>query len=1210
LSFPQGYLSRAREADVALIGPFVNTAEFDFSGTALGTLVTRNDMAMLLYNFLLTNYRRVELVWNGVTGRYESVINTDPTIGRFGIRPIVGYITGVENYAMNINVRDYSPDLGSRVQVVPGMETVPDRPARFVGEPLTTTQVEGRMVAGVRQAFDVEISFGTRFTGAGGTGATGGFTIQIGPDGNLILVPITDPETTAADSNQWETSHILTTFDALGLTTPSDVPAFMANRYWLGKKVIVFTHAGVRRDFALPSAIPLGERTLINNDDNSVVVTRYTTVPTPGATPEVFLEYVHTITLGGVEYNQRTAATRDLDRHFNLYSWTRNGRLVADTNSGMGQRWRGTGMTGDRTRLIGARGGQQAYPYNVPQRNVRGRDIGFEEQLAAMIQVEGEYMLWRVDNGLNRRGEREFFYEFMPMEVGFLNNRTSGPNSWDNANNRVEMRTSHGYTRLYAYGPVATGDHIRPAGARVIPFFEGAEVHTTTLAPLRGHGYIFTNFGAFYRNVVLHERLTEITTDDGIVATFKHVDSRTTGTRAAGTLNRFSVMRFGTQLPNAEFDFNLTGARVINGIYAHDVSAAFNTGARYRLFTHPNDTGAVQTRPILLRVRTANAPYDGRNVRFVVVTSTLNSLHVGGGVGGILQGPNPPVADMVGLPQAPPITQATGGLGLGRAVQVMDTTGQTMGVVLSRNNPVQDADLANIRPGEFLAIAQNPDDTWTWAAVTANTTAGNNPAPTPLNIANGVRGPNVGLVRGGDNNNGVGTLGTGGVEAPIRPGTFAFELRHPNTNYEVLTLNNFVGLGSTDRILGDRVTLGNRVTLSSAGTLTVPGASTILNRRDAAVPNTVVIDANTRIIVFGPSTAPLANWGTPDNAATIHWAARAMDRTRFLAQPALLERAYRVAVITGGNPTNPANAYQHPNVAEVLFVSTTAGLDATVAFDETTFGVITNVARTTPVGQSLGTLLVVGRAPQFVASVDRLEIGQLVRLTGANANFIAPGETTARPLVAVVDDWPQNSTINPVIPGTVEMDSPQAVLAMNAQDVALGAPPATPTALAALAGGSPFNLDRQSVATVSGRDIHRAVGRVLNYSNHGNSVFIDVRTNTTGTGHGTFSVPAAHFAQLNVDARTDQTWSGTANNRRINVPLMGTGAAPGTNYVNTVLGPRNRASDTHGYFFNASGYYRGPANAIVWYDAVTNDVLGIILVRTRFPTREGQQRAD
>jgi hypothetical protein len=514
-------------------------------------------------------------------------------------------------------------------------------------------------------------------------------------------------------------------------------------------------------------------------------------------------------------------------------------------------------------------------------------------------------------------------------------------------------------------------------------------------------------------------------------------------------------------------------------------------------------------------------------------------------------------------------------------------SGEFRGVVLSNNNEAVDSDLTNLRPGEFLAIAQNPNDTWSWAAVTANGTTGMPvAAPQTEPGMNGVRATGMGL------RNVPGGLGVT-AEAPVRDGAFAFERRATNAVTLTTDGNSFPGgLGR------------NGVTLTAAGTLHVPNHNTVLDRRrnpgTSAVPNSVLIDANTQIIVFGPSTTPLAGWITPTTSPvtpTIHWTASRMTRANLIANQRILDNAYRIAVVTGGNPSNPAHAYRHPNVAEVVFISTTAGLNEAIGAELPDFGVITQVTPNTPSAQSLGTVLVVGEAPRLVASTEALQVGQLVRFTNSNAAFTAPGETAARPLVAVVD----GQAVPFVTPGDVSRvptNAARPFTSTNPQaDIAANTSGDLHHIIVATGVGTPTRLDDREIATVAGRTINRAAGRVMNYTNHGGHVLIDVAT-TTGTG--SFTVPAGNLAQLNIDMRRTQSWS---TDNRMRVPLMGTGSAPGTNYVNSVLGARNVAANGN---FNAYGYYRGEANAIVWYDALTAQPLAVILVRTRIQGGDAQ----
>jgi hypothetical protein len=110
LAYPTGYLAAATGDRVALIGTHVETAGFDLieNGVSPTAYLTRNDMAMLLYNFLLTERFGLDVARNPINGLLETQIIYTPVLRTFGMERLVGYITGVRNYAANVNVYNVS----------------------------------------------------------------------------------------------------------------------------------------------------------------------------------------------------------------------------------------------------------------------------------------------------------------------------------------------------------------------------------------------------------------------------------------------------------------------------------------------------------------------------------------------------------------------------------------------------------------------------------------------------------------------------------------------------------------------------------------------------------------------------------------------------------------------------------------------------------------------------------------------------------------------------------------------------------------------------------------------------------------------------------------------------------------------------------------------------------------------------------------------
>jgi hypothetical protein len=106
MAYPTGYLADANGLRVRLIGSHVETEDFDLlaNGVAPTDTITRNDMGMLLYNFLLSERYGIDIARNPISGLQETQIIYTQVLRTFGIERIVGYVTGVRNYAINLNV--------------------------------------------------------------------------------------------------------------------------------------------------------------------------------------------------------------------------------------------------------------------------------------------------------------------------------------------------------------------------------------------------------------------------------------------------------------------------------------------------------------------------------------------------------------------------------------------------------------------------------------------------------------------------------------------------------------------------------------------------------------------------------------------------------------------------------------------------------------------------------------------------------------------------------------------------------------------------------------------------------------------------------------------------------------------------------------------------------------------------------------------------
>jgi hypothetical protein len=344
-----------------------------------------------------------------------------------------------------------------------------------------------------------------------------------------------------------------------------------------------------------------------------------------------------------------------------------------------------------------------------------------------------------------------------------------------------------------------------------------------------------------------------------------------------------------------------------------------------------------------------------------------------------------------------------------------------------------------------------------------------------------------------------------------------------------------------------------------------------------------VITNDTRIVVFSPTTEPSVGW-----QGSGAWTANRLTRAALIAATDVLRSAYRITVVTGGRHANPREV--QPNVAEVVFISTAAGVDTHVVAETADFAIVTHVASAG--NNFVGTAVITGVGTREITTLgNEIRIGDLVRVTGNRAQFIVPGETEGRWIAEVMDTRARDY----VRPGTFGVSSYPHKLVTNTtgpvdpwergNDVEPNL--ATAPGFLSVNLASPTNLDGTPilnrpnfnvVASVGGVNLTRTAGRVETYANQGGNVFMRVN----GID---FSFGASNVAQVTATG-------GEMRN-------FGTGGAPGTAYVNSlnrVGGAMNNAGNA--WRDNVSGYYRGPANAIVYFDPANPGVaVAVILVR-------------
>ena len=991
LPFPLGFMSRAAERDVALIGAFVNTNGFEFRSMAPGADVSRYDMVMLLYNFLLTNYQVARVSWDSIAHRYVTTVDRSPVISRFGITTVVGYITGVTNYAMDLNIRDYSDSLNAHV-VGPGhgVGNVPDRPIYLQGTPIrplmevgvpTEVSTPGGVI---RAPFDIEIGFGVpASTTAGGLPSFTWDTVT----GQWVFAP--GGVGAGAGGGHWVPQYMLTTKADIGLPAiPEDIPGFMGDRYWLGLRVVVFARtAGAHRNVNLPSAIVIGERRAAEGR----AATFYRTVTAGGVVGGV----VPTIRVGGpnltprgvvelrltdgisdtpIVFNQRPHV-QDLSLTYNLYAMTNLGQLVADR----GNR--------DLTRYGLGR------PENTVGR-LEIREDSIEQQLAAMIAANGHFDLWFVDNGINRHGEREFFYEFNPFRVARVHGRTD--------NGIMQIRTNQTSQPVGERGAnggqfhwtdvfnIATRPLSRVEGS---PGFEanslgsirgGSVNERIAIQPMRRNGAIvttqfnnepalYTLFGAYRADLVIHQTLNRIDNAPvaGISVAGGHVLHQNPINNIGTGLDVTIQVAFGVIGSGAAFDcgipncphhhsatlgvrtFNFaSGSKALGAMFAdnaHSRLGGHRTNEAH-LFVHPDQ-------PDVVLMEVQSGTLEATPLYFGVVLST-----------------RPGQIQSAGQAVPAPQTMFVPGAALGRIgylLEVLDTRDNAVRTVLLSNgfNAQEDHNLVNIRPGEYLSLIPNGDGSYSWAPITNRPTRvhGNTDAvPDWSQIWGGTTGPNEGMHRIGQINDtpAFGAAATGTPERIRETGRwhmqvagFPFFRDHiagvrrvnatggddPGSAWE-RNYGYVFSARSTDPLphtaTRSAITSANRAVnfdrntnWLSANTAAGAGVTVTDITRHNSVAHTVArVTGLTQFIVFGTEGGTLYGNG---NA----WTARRMTGSSAAIEE-ILRYAYRVVVMSGAT-TAAASAN-----AEIVFVSTLAPLSAVPSIERGNYAVVTHVVNT------------------------------------------------------------------------------------------------------------------------------------------------------------------------------------------------------------------------------------------------------------------------
>jgi hypothetical protein len=523
-------LPHATSDRVRLLGRNVETDGFDLVelGRRASDQLTRNDMGMLLYNFLLSEYYDFGPAFDRNLNRWINVVQMTDVLNSFGIDRQFGYITAVQNYAVRLDVKDYyvRADNNQRISWT------------FQGTPITVRQANPLAGTTVVNPYDIQISYAeARYNG----------------------------ETYAG----LDTREIRTTFETLGWDKPDTV---VEQRMLLGRKVSVFRHTDTRaaaRGQSIPASVLVGNIEPVNNSENKSAFT-------PESHGDVNLRVraqrvkdVQDLTLGtggnGVlSFNQRGGfRDKDLNLRYNLYAFTREGFLVSDSGNKNHTRnvdveWNDAGAVGTVTSMIpdvlgeGSDAARRANFDNLVSFDnywFQGISSGskldidedsIEKQLAKMIGTDdSHYELYYVDNGLTRNGTPEFFYVFIPYRAAIVEEPAT-----PSFTGRVDLDgREHRFERFANYA--TGGDTTNAAVLYTIDDNLAITAGAGDMSIVRDDAFLYTSFGAEYRDVVIKEKL--------IIASRDNVITRLVGSTVTFT---------GQTIAQTVFDLARTGLAV------------------------------------------------------------------------------------------------------------------------------------------------------------------------------------------------------------------------------------------------------------------------------------------------------------------------------------------------------------------------------------------------------------------------------------------------------------------------------------------------------------------------------------------------------------------------------------------------------------------------------------------------------------------------
>ena len=452
LSYPVGFLAKAKEIGL-LEG-------FGLASKKAESMVSRADMAGLLYNYFQGNYYEVNLVWNNSSAKYVEMVSLKPVAEKFGITKIEGYVTAIEGASLPMWVEDpYTSGILGAGGAVTDMHWV----KIGTNDPISIRNAANPGNGG----FDIIVSWVTPETSTKVSNEWVTHTVS----------GVTYAQMATVSTNERVVGHLRTNKAALGLDV--DYKDLEGSRYLLGLKVIAYLDSA-NKGIKLPAPIVVGTKTRAAKSEIDGKVLSTDAGFSPSLNSFTFTD-AEGVASKFIQYN-----FTGLDSLTYLNdNWT---GLPINT---IGERRRDEGdinyytgyvFTSDTGRVLGSRGLAV---------NLNGADNADMLTLARIINTgnadKGAMDIDVIDNGFNRDGTPNRYVVFTPYEARYVRDDFEG-----------NKRTYRG-----------DGNQVNISNQANIQYVDATTFKAS--APAGGNAYYLNDQGEY---VIIKQKLVEVTANN------------------------------------------------------------------------------------------------------------------------------------------------------------------------------------------------------------------------------------------------------------------------------------------------------------------------------------------------------------------------------------------------------------------------------------------------------------------------------------------------------------------------------------------------------------------------------------------------------------------------------------------------------------------------------------------------------------------------